>query len=191
MARRNKGSNYERELCKRLSLWWTAGKHDDIFWRATTSGARATSRRRKGKRTAGNYGDIAVEDPIGAPLLDLFTIEIKRGYSKYTLGDLIDRQKFSAQQKFEEWIQQAYESWIDSGAFSWLLIHKRDGREDYVLLPYHVYEALEVEFRPYIFLRVNVRFTDDVKLMEIVGTSLKEFLKRVSPAHIRKLCTEI
>ena len=76
-----KGSEYERTVCKRLSLWWTDGERDDIFWRTAGSGAWATTRGKKGEKTYGSYGDVAALDPIGEPLIKLVTIEIKRGHS--------------------------------------------------------------------------------------------------------------
>lgn len=186
-----KGSNFERQTCKQLSLWWTDGKDDDVFWRSQTSGARATTRRKQGKRTSGNYGDIAVTDPIGTPLLDLVTIELKRGYNKWTLHDLLDRPRSAAQQKLEEWIEQALDAWLESGSFSWLLIVKRDQREPYVVMPYFLYEAMGIEFRPYWFIRQNIRTTNEVLKAELVVTTLKQFLKTVTPAHIRRLVMEV
>ena len=73
-----KGSAFEREIAKLLSLWWSDCERDDIFWRTQTSGARATSRKRRGQDTFGQYGDIQACDPVGQPLLDCCIIEIKR-----------------------------------------------------------------------------------------------------------------
>ncbi len=59
-----KGSNFEREICKLLSLWWTNDKRDDIFWRTSGSGARATTRSKTKQKTFGQYGDVQATDPI-------------------------------------------------------------------------------------------------------------------------------
>jgi len=77
----SKGSSFEREVCKQLSLWWTKGEREDIFWRTAGSGARATTRAKSGKTTARSYGDVIAIDPIGDPLIKEVTIEIKRGYN--------------------------------------------------------------------------------------------------------------
>jgi hypothetical protein len=37
-----KGSKFEREICKRLSLWLSKGEREDLFWRSSLSGGRAT-----------------------------------------------------------------------------------------------------------------------------------------------------
>jgi len=76
-----KGSANERSKCKDWSLWWTEGQRDDIFWRTSGSGSRAKVRAKAGKTTAGSYGDIMAIDPIGEPLIEVCTIELKKGYS--------------------------------------------------------------------------------------------------------------
>ena len=128
MARASKGSSFERETCKRLSLWWTAGEDDDVFWRSQTSGARATTRKKQGKTTFGQDGDIAVTNPIGQPLLDFFSIELKRGYNKATFHDCLDAPTTMKQQPIADFVQQAMESTDNSTSRHWLLIHKRDRR---------------------------------------------------------------
>ena len=76
-----KGGDFEREVSRLLSLWWTEGARDDVFWRTSASGGRATSRAQAFKRTRYEYGDITFTDPIGKPLLDVTVIEAKRGYT--------------------------------------------------------------------------------------------------------------
>jgi hypothetical protein len=85
-----KGGNYERDICKKLSLWWTNGEDDNIFWRTSSSGARATQRTKRGKKTFGGYGDITAVDPRGQPLLDKFVFSLKNGYSRGSRGQQID-----------------------------------------------------------------------------------------------------
>ena len=79
-----KGGNFEREIAKLLSLWWSDNARDDIFYRSQASGGRFTSRRRSGKDTALQGGDITASDPIGEPLVREWSIEIKTGYGKKT-----------------------------------------------------------------------------------------------------------
>lgn len=76
-----KGGEYERDISRFLSLWWTRGERDDIFWRTSASGARATARAAKFKKTKYDYGDITFTDPIAKLMLDLMVIEAKRGYT--------------------------------------------------------------------------------------------------------------
>ena len=80
----SKGADFERYICKKLSLWWTQdydNPRDDIFWRTAGSGARATMRSKRHMSTCGGYGDIMSIDPVGKDLTDACCFELKRGYS--------------------------------------------------------------------------------------------------------------
>lgn len=43
-----KGAGFEREVCKALSRWVSGGKAEDLFWRSSMSGGRATVARQRG-----------------------------------------------------------------------------------------------------------------------------------------------
>ncbi len=75
-----KGGGFEREQCRYLSLWWTGGERDDVFWRNRT---RATS---KSPDVRHQLGDIVAVDPVGAPFVSVFNVELKTGYSKTKKG---------------------------------------------------------------------------------------------------------
>lgn len=72
-----KGSAFERELCKQLSLWISHGIRDDLYWRSATSGGRATVHGKKGKGLEHVAGDICAIHPDGKPLTDQFFLEAK------------------------------------------------------------------------------------------------------------------
>jgi hypothetical protein len=74
---KQKGGNFEREVCKKLSLWVSEGKSDDLFGRSAMSGGRATVRSKKGKETASGQGDITAVVPEGNSLTNKFVIECK------------------------------------------------------------------------------------------------------------------
>lgn len=173
-----KGNPFEREICKELSSWWTGGKRDDIFWRSATSGARATVRFRKGKRTAGGCGDICALDPIGEPLLDVMTIEVKRGYSRHTIFDLIDRRPSAAAQMWEKWIEQAERESRESGSFAWAIISRRDMRETLICLPCRL--SLRLPLHP-------IQVIVDLPPISCWMTTLSSFLQTVKPSQIKHL----
>ena len=189
-----KGSSYEREVCTLLSRWWSEGKRDDIFWRSSGSGARATVRGKKNQKTAGQCGDVCATDPCGEPLIDLLTVEIKRGYSSFSFQDLIDRQEASALQWWEKAVEQAIMSHELAGSFAWLLIVRRDRRVPLVFMPWFLSKTLiEIGVEvpddvPEVQMRVEVR--DEEKLGDwhtIVGMLLVDFLRIVRPEHVKKL----
>lgn len=71
-----KGSAFERDVCKQLSLWVSKGKHKDLFWRSSMSGGRATVHRKKGANVR-QAGDITAVTPAGHALTDAWYIECK------------------------------------------------------------------------------------------------------------------
>jgi hypothetical protein len=72
-----KGSQFESDVCRELSLWVSHGKQEDVFWRSAMSGGRSTVAARKGKRLATQAGDISSIHAIGNPFTDRFLIECK------------------------------------------------------------------------------------------------------------------
>lgn len=72
----DKGGNFERDICRAISLWWTEGERDDVVWRNRT--------RRKGAayNAQVQLGDLSADDPIAVPLFEVLSIECKNGYSK-------------------------------------------------------------------------------------------------------------
>lgn len=159
-----KGSSFERSICRQLSLWCSNGKRDDIYWRTAGSGGMARRRGRDGRQTRNQHGDILAVDAIGAPLLDIFTVELKRGYQRLSLADMLDtpsrilenevrikkreeqqaakakrkqkKQKVSKRKDgWREWIYKAEEAVDHSGTYTWALIHRRDKREAMICIP--------------------------------------------------------
>lgn len=175
----NKGTPFERDLCRSLSLWWTEGQNKDVFWRTAGSGARATTRAQKGDRLEFHNGDIGVINPIGQPLLDLVTIECKRGYSKMSFADLFDFDSKKKQLLWEAWIQQAAQSSEDAGVYGWLLITRRDKKECMVMMPRGLYNGLETarfmrsgNIRdPHYFFEANLRIRLGDKKGRVTGTA--------------------
>ena len=129
----NKGSPFEREIARRLSLWWSDGQADDWFWRTAGSGGRATNRAKQGKATANGGGDICAQTKEAQNLLDLVTFELKRGYNTATISDLLDIEGGGVMGKF---IEQARKSASLAGTPYWAVIHKRDRREALLITNY-------------------------------------------------------
>lgn len=124
-----KGSQFERDIAKKLSLWWTDGIRDDVFWRTSQSGGRATTRAKKGKSTANSEGDLCAIDPIGQPLMDRFVIELKKGYNRDSLMDLVDSPTDKLVGVYPKWIKKVKEQ-AEKHRKQWLLIVKKDRRRE-------------------------------------------------------------
>jgi len=74
---KSKGNGFEREISKKLSLWWSDGDDDALFWRTQNSGGRYTVRKKVGLQTDGQAGDIASTSPLSKPFTDAFVVELK------------------------------------------------------------------------------------------------------------------
>lgn len=185
-----KGSDFEREICKRLSKWWTKGERDDVFWRTSQSGGRATQRNKKGQSTHGSYGDIAAVDPIGAPLIKMFTIELKRGSSYGSPGDLLDFNPVNEKHPWVVCLKQAVRSYTEAGSKAWMMICRRDHRLPVVYLESRIFRLLR-EDRPIAATVSCMRFNLAIKgehkgpwMVSFVGIPLETFLQFISPQQI-------
>lgn len=72
-----KGSSFERQVCRDLSMWMSHRQRDDLFWRSAMSGGRASVQFKKGKQNRTQTGDITAIDPLGEKLTSKFLIECK------------------------------------------------------------------------------------------------------------------
>lgn len=138
---KNKGSEFERNISKRLSLWWTEDDRDDIFWLTSGSGARATMRAKKGIKTKYQYGDISFTDPLGKSLVNYFLIELKTGYSDLGILILVDgKQKAPVLVK---WWQKAEEEKEFGERKAAMLIIKRDYKHPVIVFDSSTFSKLE------------------------------------------------
>jgi len=62
MNSKEKGSSYERDMSRKISLYLSGGKRKDLFWRTALSGAFATIHKNSSIHVAGQSGDIAGQE---------------------------------------------------------------------------------------------------------------------------------
>jgi len=190
-----KGGQYEREICKLLSRWWSHNQRDDIFWRSSQSGGRATQRKKSGLSTYGSYGDVAAVDPIGDPLIRMFTVEIKRGRSHGNPGDLVDSKPTKVQRPFESALCQAIKSHRDAGSMSWLLISRRDGKIPLVFYDRQFMKSLfklPLRMPPAVLyvMSINREKGEAPITLTFECATLEHFLSMVTPEQIIERCRQ-
>ncbi len=190
MSKSKKGSRFEREIPVILSKWWTDGKRSDIFWRVGGSGGRAKRRGRIGSNTKGQHGDICASDPLGEPLIDLITMELKRGYSKFSIADLVDKPG-KALQQYEKWFAQVQESHEQAGSFTWMIITRRDHRHGLVFFPKLLWDQLALVSKIGLAYETTGVITFECKSFCVVGMKLQTFLDFVTPDNIKKLSQRV
>ena len=133
-----KGFSYEREIAKKLSLWLTQGKRDDVLWRTEGSGGRSTQEAKKGHYLLNSYGDIGVKDPSCQEAVDFISkvlIECKRGYSTRIDGlKLIDNP--SKNHILKQWWNKAVIEMKECGRqYVWIII-KRNRNKSILMSSY-------------------------------------------------------
>ena len=181
-----KGSTFEREICRKLSLWFTDGGRDDVFWRSSQSGGRAKTRSKFGKKTFGSYGDITAVDPIGLPLTQLCILECKNGYKKWSPLDGLDvkpvgRQVEPSQQTFESFLEQMNEDKKISGIPYSILIFHRDKRETCVAVETKLSLKMRTWCGPVNFPFLRYCYKEDYTI-----TTLPYFLDWANPQFFKE-----
>lgn len=193
MGKAAKGGDFEREICKKLSLWWTGNleiPRDDIFWRSSQSGGRATQRAKSGKTTYGSYGDIAAVDPIGTPLIKMFTIELKRGSTHGYPSDLMESSDTKALRPFEAALCQAIRSHEMAGSVGWMLICRRDHKVAMVyvdLVTMRRFTHVPALFDPpcvRYYIVINQPDSVARRRVRFIAWRLDDFLARLTPKQI-------
>lgn len=192
-----KGSQFERDIARALSKWWTHGERDDIFWRSAMSGGMATVRAKKGKAVVTQIGDLVSVDPIGAKLIETYVIELKRGYKAWCMLDLIDSPKPTASvlHAFLEQVKQECET---ANINNFLLICRRDRRSTIVIsnimFPSDTWIRFKYGGRSY----GCISFNDFIAIPpeEVIGKVVREVEKRKAEAirgreamEFRALCS--
>ncbi len=178
-----KGHKFENAICRQLSEWWTDGNRDDVFTRTASSGAKATQRAKRKKKTFGQYGDLQAADPIGQPLMDLCVVECKDGYAGDSIADLLDKEP-RHKPTYESFVQQAKTEAREADAPYWLLIARRRGRQIMLYCPMSLWDRL--------FRRLKIPCHPSPRCIlkprdqsAIFGTPLKSFLDYIKPEIIR------
>lgn len=187
-----KGSPFERDISRELSLWWSRGEHDDLFWRSDASGARAKTRSKSGKRTLGQHGDICSTSHLSHELIDLFVIELKRGYSKWSILDVLDKKDKAAQQVLEKFIEQVLTDMRLSKTPFWMIIARRDQRDSVVLVANEFKKVYEAKIGKTFLHGVNHLYCKffHKNLNQVVEFSLiklRDFFDNVDPEEIKTI----
>ena len=91
MNGKQKGSQFERDVCKKLSLWISNGTNENLLWRSAMSGGRSTVMNKVGKTNKEQSGDISTTSKEGADLIEKFYIECKNykdmGIDKFLMSE--------------------------------------------------------------------------------------------------------
>lgn len=140
-----KGAVWERRWCVSLSKWFSKGSRDDLFWRTSGSGARATTRARKGRTlTKYEYGDMTHVCPEGQPFTDLFSVEMRSRRDLKVLGVVYE---MDPSLSLLSWWAKATRDAELSGRVPVLLTHVTRGK-DMIWTPTSLWDIVQQWSRP-------------------------------------------
>ena len=74
---KSKGASFERDVCRRLSLWLSTGLRDDLLWRSAMSGGRATVQFDAGKINMTQSGDVTAIGLDAYKFCEVTFVEVK------------------------------------------------------------------------------------------------------------------
>ena len=182
-----KGSQFEREICRLLSKWWTSSARDDIFYRTGASGGRATSRAVKGASTANSAGDVGYLDADGEPLLKAFTFELKKGYPAVSIVRLIDNPLAVKSDNLAGWFAQAEAESKLASSLSWVVIHSSPRKPTLIYLPAIAHlKLMELSSEPSRGAYATIRAPGLAGDRAVAVTTLENFLRVATRASILK-----
>lgn len=193
MSGKSKGGNFEREIASKISLWFSEGKRDDIFYRSQSSGARATQRNKSGKKTEGQYGDIAASCSEGESLIKLWNIETKTGYclsksklkdgtKKITNWDILDLLDSKSQEPMfaQMWNQCVIDAEVSTREP--ILIFRRERKLPLITITGTYYSRLTNWFNVPDFMKIHFDLSNlYYPYSKVVIIKLDDFLKWIDP----------
>ena len=133
---KSKGSSFERDGCKRLSLWWTSGASDQVFWRNSGFLARGPGCKEH------QYGDLHAIDAEGSWFAKNVNVEFKF-YKDLRILEIVDKPSKKHVLLLRHWEQCVGDA--EASDREPMLVAKRNFAEPFVVchsdLAQHLVEA--------------------------------------------------
>lgn len=171
----NKGSQWERDVCKYLSKWVQGSEKPYIYWRGHGSGAMFTNNELTGDIFA---GDIYCLREEGKFLTDRFVIECKNGYPKITLDNHL---KDIKDDKIRQFWFKAYSEGNTLNKYAILIYKKKGMKNPWIFICKDIYKKLNkyISSLQYVHLKYDER--------ECYIFNLYEFFECISVDIIKKI----
>lgn len=129
-----KGSEFERDTGRRLSMWLTEGQRSNIFARNVLSGGSFTVTHGKGRETPNIPGDLMAASPLAFEFLSMFSIECKN-------NEEIDLAAFLQDKNGKSFLMKTIlhtEAQAKAHGITWMVIGKRNRQETLVIMDYNI-----------------------------------------------------
>jgi len=170
-----KGSIFERDIAKILTVWVSGSERPYLFWRSPSSGVLQTISREK-ENTSGDIISLAPEADF---LTDVFSIEAKNGYPG---ADFWKHFKNVKHNEIEDFWKQCLRDAEKAGKKG-MLIFKKKGKNILLAIDVDVSKILSniVDIPKSLILNYKTN------LLTLVFFDMEEFFNKVKPEHIKKL----
>jgi hypothetical protein len=169
-----KGSKFERDVAKFLTVWLTGKDKPYCFWRTPASGGLATI----DELNASLSGDIKALTPEAEILTSVYSIELKTGYPKTSFWQHFKNIKnFPIEQFWEQCVRDAIKANKKP-----MLIYRKKGNHPIVGISdiIDVWDLIRVQ-------SISLTFDDMKALPRLTFYDMKEFFKVVTPEVLRGL----
>ena len=171
----NKGSGWERQVCKFLSKWVQGSEKPYIYWRGHGSGAMFTNNELTGDIFA---GDIYCLRDDGRFLTDRFVIECKNGYKDISLDNHLKNLKSDQLKQF--WFK-VYSEGNKVNKYAMLIYKKKGFKNPWIFICNDIYKKVNkyISELQYIHLKYDER--------ESYVFNFYEFFECITPDMIKKI----
>jgi hypothetical protein len=172
---KRKGSAWERNVGKMLSLWLTKGERPDLFSRNVLSGGSFTRAAAAGKH-GGMPGDIIAAHPLALAFVQTFAVECK-----HQRDVNLERYVLSAG-KTDSFLGRTVDlirSQTDGNDLNWLVIAKQNNRPAFVLMGAMIGMDAARSVDEDTYLTIHTLFNGSVTMMpftDLLKTKPDEFL---------------
>lgn len=175
MVKSSKGSEFEREICKFLTVWNNGDPKKPHFWRQLASGAMFTI-----NDDENLSGDIRSIRPEGNFLTDIFSIECKNGYPKTSIDYHL---KYNKSDGIKEFWEQCCEAASKTNRNPLLIYRKKGIKPIYVGIDEYVFKKLFVFLKEQRFIHLSYPDTD---LSDIYLFGQSDFFDNITPKIVEK-----
>jgi hypothetical protein len=174
---KSKGSSWERDISKFLTLWLTEQNKEYYFWRTPGSGGIGSI----SPVNTDLHGDIIPLKPEADILCSKFCIECKTGYPNASIDFHLKSNKNDIIKDF--WIQ-ATEAAISSNKQPMLIFKKKGFSTPWLGITEKIYNKLKnyISTLRYVSIKWETEELDNLYLFE-----LNDFFKNVTPKIIKTI----
>lgn len=200
-----KGNKFESDIAKQLSLWISNNERDDLLFKTSGSGSRATHRMKNNQCTANSCGDLGYLDAVAEPYMKDYLFELKSGYTQkskivkdkksgklvirktgrhFSLADLLDGWSRGAKPLLVEWLDKAKKEAEQHDKKNFVIIYSRDYKDSCIVFQKDNFKEIEKN-NYYSFNMHDGKIAwIDFELYSIVVVRLQDFLDWCKPESL-------